>query len=157
MPSGQTTDIATFDVAQFCQAVEHSPIGTAVFGLDGVWLNGNAALRRFLGYSSDELRTVNFRDVTRPDDLDADLVLFEQLTSGRIPSYEIEKRYIRKDGGVAWAARTVSLVRSAAGEPRSISLTSRTSPAARRRKPSGSSWPTAPPWPLAPPISESGN
>ncbi|MDZ4061102.1 MAG: PAS domain S-box protein, partial [Brevundimonas sp.] len=112
-----TTDIATFDVAQFCQAVEHSPIGTAVFGLDGVWLNGNAALRRFLGYSSDELRTVNFRDVTHPDDLDADLVLFEQLTSGRIPSYEIEKRYIRKDGGVAWAARTVSLVRSAAGEP----------------------------------------
>ena len=117
MPSGQTTDIATFDVAQFCQAVEHSPIGTAVFGLDGVWLNGNAALRRFLGYSSDELRTVNFRDVTHPDDLDADLVLFEQLTSGRIPSYEIEKRYIRKDGGVAWAARTVSLVRSATGDP----------------------------------------
>lgn len=117
MPSSQTTDIATFDVAQFCQAVEHSPIGTAVFGLDGVWLNGNAALRRFLGYSSDELRKVNFRDVTHPDDLDADLVLFEQLTSGRIPSYEIEKRYIRKDGHVAWAARTVSLVRSAVGEP----------------------------------------
>ncbi|NBB62969.1 PAS domain S-box protein [Pseudomonas sp. ODNR1LW] len=117
MANHQTKDLATFDVAQFCQAIEHSPIGTAVFGLDGVWLNGNAALRSFLGYDSEELKTINFRDVTHPDDLKADLQLFEQLTEGRIPSYEIEKRYIRKDGGVVWAVRTVSLVRSVSGEP----------------------------------------
>jgi PAS domain S-box-containing protein len=117
MPTSQTTDVASFDAAQFCQALEHSPIGTAVFGLDGVWLNGNAALRDFLGYSQTELAAVNFRDVTHPEDLDADLALFDQLISGQIPSYEIEKRYIRKCGEVAWAKRTVSLVRDAGGEP----------------------------------------
>lgn len=117
MARAKKKTLATFDVAQFCQAVEHSPIGTAVFGLDGVWLDGNAALRGFLGYTSEELRNINFRDVTHPDDLPADLDLFQQLNAGAIPSYEIEKRYIRKDGSIVWAVRTVSLVRNAAGAP----------------------------------------
>ena len=106
------------DAIQFCQAIEHSPIGTALVGLDGRWLNVNAALRDFLGYSADEFAALTFQDITHADDLDADLVQLQALLAGSIASYQMEKRYIRKDGAEVWAELTVSLVRGAEGDPR---------------------------------------
>lgn len=41
----------------------------------------------------------------------------DELLSGRIQSLTAEKRYIRKDGIVIWANRTVSLVKDHSGEP----------------------------------------
>ena len=104
------------DTMQFCLATEHSPIGTALVGLDGGWLNVNAALRDFLGYSAEEFATLTFQDITHADDLGADLALLEDLLGGTIPSYQMEKRYVRKDGATVWARLTVSLVRDAANE-----------------------------------------
>jgi len=105
------------DTGQFCLATEHSPIGTALVGLDGSWLNVNAALRDFLGYSAEEFATLTFQDVTHPDDLNADLALLEQLLAGSLPSYQMEKRYVRKCGATVWARLTVSLVRDEANQP----------------------------------------
>lgn len=105
------------DAMQFCLATEHSPIGTALVGLDGSWLNVNAALRDFLGYSAGEFATLTFQDITEPADLEADLTLLEQVLAGTIPSYQMEKRYVRKDGQRVWARLTVSLVRDEAGAP----------------------------------------
>lgn len=101
----------------FCLATEHSPIGTALVGLDGSWLNVNASLQAFLGYRAEEFASLTFQDITHPDDLDADLALLEQLVAGTIPSYQMEKRYIRKDGETVWAKLTVSLVRDETGAP----------------------------------------
>lgn len=39
-------------------------------------------------------------ELTHPDDLDADVELAERLSRGEIPRYQLEKRYIRKDGTV---------------------------------------------------------
>ncbi|RZJ85239.1 MAG: PAS domain S-box protein, partial [Brevundimonas sp.] len=105
------------DTTQFCQAVEHSPIGTALVGLDGRWLNVNASLRGLLGYSADEFTALGFQDITHPDDLDADVGRLHALLAGRMASCQMEKRYLRKDGGVVWVELTVSLVRDAAGDP----------------------------------------
>jgi PAS domain S-box-containing protein len=105
------------DTMQFCLATEHSPIGTALVGLDGRWLNVNAALRNFLGYGADEFAALTFQDITHPADLNADLALLEQLLAGAIPSYQMDKRYVRKDGVEVWARLTVSLVRDAANAP----------------------------------------
>lgn len=105
------------DTGQFCLATEHSPIGTALVGLDGSWLNVNAALRDFLGYGAEEFAALTFQDITHPADLDADLALLEQLVAGTIPSYQMDKRYVRKDGVRVWARLTVSLVRDAANAP----------------------------------------
>ncbi|MGV3580075.1 ATP-binding protein [Brevundimonas sp.] len=106
------------DAMHFCLATEHSPIGTALVGLDGSWLNVNAALQAFLGYRAEEFASLTFQDITHPDDLDADLALLERLLAGTIPSYQMEKRYIRKDGETVWAKLTVSLVRDETGAPR---------------------------------------
>ncbi|MGS0224831.1 PAS domain S-box protein, partial [Escherichia coli] len=50
-------------------------------------------------------------------DLEADLTLLEQVLAGTIPSYQMEKRYVRKDGQRVWARLTVSLVRDEDGAP----------------------------------------
>ncbi|MGA0546270.1 ATP-binding protein [Brevundimonas sp. VNH65] len=116
MPFSPAT-AAIFDAAQFARAVEHSAIGTALVGLDGAWLSVNGALRDFLGYSAEELRVLTFQDLTWPEDLDVDLTQLQAVLAGHVSSYQIEKRYVRKDGAVVWAELTVSLVRGAEGQP----------------------------------------
>ena len=90
--------------------MEHSPIGTALVGLDGAWLWTNAALRNILGYSRDELAGLDFQRITHPDDLDADLDKVAQLIAGEGTAYEMEKRYLRADGSTVWCLLTVSLI-----------------------------------------------
>jgi PAS domain S-box-containing protein len=80
-------------------------------GLDGQWLRVNRRLCDMLGYSREELATRTFQEVTHADDLAEDLAHAERLFRGAIPYYQLEKRYIRKDGTVMWARLTGSLVR----------------------------------------------
>ncbi len=103
--------------AQFVAAMEHSPIGTALVGLDGQWIWTNIAIRSILGYSHDELDRLTFQDLTHPDDLSADLDQAGKLISGEGSAYQMEKRYIRKDGTLVWCLLAVSLVRDEHGAP----------------------------------------
>lgn len=96
---------------------ENAGVGVALVGLRGEWLRVNRALCALLGYSEGELLERTFQDVTYPDDLDADLALVDALSSGRIPSYELRKRYIRKDGSVVYALLNGTVVRDPAGQP----------------------------------------
>jgi PAS domain S-box-containing protein len=116
-PEADTTTMPALEAACFWRAMEHSAIGTALVGLDGGWLNVNAALRDFLGYDAAELAALTFQDLTHPDDLVGDLEYLEALLAGAIASYQMDKRYFRKDGAIVWAALTVSLVRDDAGQP----------------------------------------
>ena len=100
---------------RFRGAFELSPIGIALVGLDGRWLEVNRALCDILGYTEAELRDLTFQDITHPDDLEADLALARRLYAGDIPSYQMEKRYIRKDGETIWALLTGSLIHAADG------------------------------------------
>lgn len=83
----------------------------------GRLLRVNAALSEILGYSESELLAVDFQTITHPDDLNADLGRVQALLAGEIPNYQMEKRYLRKDGGIVWALLSVSLLRDAEGEP----------------------------------------
>ena len=102
---------------RFRLTVENAPIGMTVVGLDGTFIDPNQRLCRILGYDADGLQRMTFGDITHPADLDADLSLMRELFDGAIPSYEMEKRYIRRDGSIVWARLTVSLVRDATGRP----------------------------------------
>ncbi len=70
-----------------------------------------------LGYSADEFSAMTFVDITHPDDVEADWNLFQELLAGARESYQIEKRYVRKDGQVVWGRLTASFVRGGSGEP----------------------------------------
>ena len=71
-------------------------------GLDGRWMKVPGRLCNLLGYSESELLAGTFMDVTHPDDVEADWSQCQRLIRNDIKSFELEKRYIRKDGEIVW-------------------------------------------------------
>ncbi len=61
-----------------------------------------------VGYSREEMESLDFQSITHPDDLQADLENMEQLKSGTVREYTMEKRLIHKNGSIVWVALTVS-------------------------------------------------
>lgn len=102
---------------RFRSIFEHAPIGIAIVSLEGHWLSVNTATCAIVGYGRMELEQMTFQEITHPDDLKNDLGHVQQLMEGHIPSYQMEKRYIRKDGQFVWVLLTVTLLRDEAGKP----------------------------------------
>ncbi len=102
---------------QFSKAFQFAPIGVSLVSTSGRFIAVNRALCRMLGYPEAELLTKDFQDITHPDDLARDLSNVRRLMTGRTNAYQMEKRYIRKDGEPVWALLSVSLFRNESGEP----------------------------------------
>ncbi len=103
--------------ARFRAAFDHSAVGSSITALSGQILSVNAACCELLGYSEEELRSLKLHHVSHPEDLPTDLAMVQQLIDGEKNSFQIEKRYIRKDGEIIWALLSVSLVRDAQQNP----------------------------------------
>ncbi len=104
--------------AYFRTAMEASSIGMAIVGTDGSWLKVNSALCRILKYSPKELLNMDFQTITHPDDIDKDLQLVNKLLNGDMDTYQMEKRYFRKDKKIIWALLSVAIIRNDDGTPR---------------------------------------
>jgi two-component system cell cycle sensor histidine kinase/response regulator CckA len=102
---------------RFRAIFEQAAVGVAQVATDGRWMDTNRRLCEFLGYTSDELRTLTFQDITHPDDVEMDLDQVRRMLAGEISTYSMEKRYRRKDGAFIWANLSVSLVRGDCGGP----------------------------------------
>ncbi len=103
--------------ARFGSAFEFAPIGVALVSLDGKLVKVNQALCQLLGYTTQELMTKTFQELTHPDDLEMDLDNVKQLIAGEKLAYQMEKRYFDKSGDIVWALLSVSLVKDAEGKP----------------------------------------
>lgn len=95
----------------FRHTFEYTSVGFCHVALDGTWLRVNHKLCEIVGYSEAELLATTFQAITEPADLAADLALAEQLIAGEIGEYNLEKRYIHKQGHHVWVNITVSLMR----------------------------------------------
>jgi PAS domain S-box-containing protein len=102
---------------RFRGTFENAGVGIAHTDFDGRWLRLNEKLCAIVGYSREELLRKTFKDITHPDDLPASLDQLGRLLRGEIPSYSLEKRYVRKDGSPVWIHLAISLQRDAAGTP----------------------------------------
>ncbi|MCY1022363.1 PAS domain S-box protein [Pyxidicoccus sp. MSG2] len=102
---------------RFRTAFEDAPIGMAMVGLDGRFLNVNDCLCKMVGYTQRELLTRGFRDITWHEDVEADLVNLQRLLTGELDSYQREKRYIHKQGHLVNIQLMASLMRDSRGEP----------------------------------------
>jgi PAS domain S-box-containing protein len=102
---------------RFRGAFDAAAVGMSLGTPDGRWLKVNDSFCRIVGYTAEELLTMRFHDITHPDDLQADLELGKRLVAGEFSSYQMEKRYIHKDGHTFWIHLSVSLVRDADGAP----------------------------------------
>jgi diguanylate cyclase (GGDEF)-like protein/PAS domain S-box-containing protein len=102
---------------RFRGAFETTGHGMAIVAPDGRFLDVNEALTKIIGYSAAELRAGDFQEITHPDDLTADLAHVKRLLDGEARFYEMEKRYIHKDGRIIWAQLNVGLIRGTEGQP----------------------------------------
>jgi PAS domain S-box-containing protein len=102
---------------QFEAAFSKGAIGMGMVAIDGRWLRANPALCQLTGYTEQELRGLTFIEITHPDDIEANLEGDERLLRGDAGDYQLEKRYIRKDGEPIWVLLSVSLDRDDDGEP----------------------------------------
>jgi PAS domain S-box-containing protein len=102
---------------RFRLAMNNAPIGMALVGLDGRFIEVNDSLCELLGRPRDELVELTFQDITHVEDLEADLDNASRLLAGEIHHYEMEKRYLHPSGTDVWALLSGSLVRGEDGEP----------------------------------------
>jgi diguanylate cyclase len=102
--------------ARFQTVFERAGVGIALVAPDGGWMRVNDALCQIVGYSQDELMKLTFQDITHPDDLNSDLYLLQKLIDDEIDRYQLEKRYIKKNGDVIWIHLIVTKQMSQQGE-----------------------------------------
>ena len=102
---------------RFRRVFEEGPLGLALVGKDYHFLKVNGALCQMVGYSEAELLQMSFTDITHPDDLRANVELAEKLFKREIPFYQLQKRYVRKNGEIIWIKLTASVIRDQRDEP----------------------------------------
>ncbi len=95
---------------------ELAALGVAQVSPSGRFLRVNDKLAEITGYSKDELLVMTFQEITHPEDLGEEVSQGEQVKSGALETYSMEKRYVRKDGSIIWVNLTVSGARNEKGE-----------------------------------------
>jgi PAS domain S-box-containing protein len=104
--------------SEFRIIFENAPIGIALVDPDGRPIRCNHPVQQILGYSEKELQNMHFKEFSYPGDAQADLELYGELLQGKRERYQIEKRYVRKDGEVVNGRLTVSMVLEPVGTAR---------------------------------------
>ncbi len=92
-------------------------LGVAVLTPEAKFVQVNDTFCRIVGYSREELTAMNCTDLTHGDDLAPMKEKLASLISDRVSRFEIEKRYVRKDGQEIWVQNSVSATRDGAGHP----------------------------------------
>lgn len=100
----------------FMGAFAYSSIGMSLVALNGRFLRVNNSICESLGYKAEELLELTFQDLTHPDDLAKDLNLLNETLRNQRDSYQIDKRYIHKNGKLVHVILTVTGVRDILGE-----------------------------------------
>jgi diguanylate cyclase (GGDEF)-like protein/PAS domain S-box-containing protein len=101
----------------FQRAFDQTAIGLGFLGVNGYWLAVNPSLCKMLGYSEAQLLSMSWREVTHPDDIEAELALAANILAGTTSSYSILKRCVRPDGTTVELMVNVTMSRSTGEDP----------------------------------------
>lgn len=104
--------------AVFAQAA----IGMAITDLEGRFLEVNQALCQALEYEREELLHTDAFAITHPEDRARMGELIADIISGKIPSFVLEKRCLKKSSGHGWLRTSVSGIRDSHGRPIRIAI-----------------------------------
>lgn len=102
---------------RFRVATQNAPIGLGLLDFTGRWQQVNPALCQMLGYSEEEMLTLNFRDVTYAEDLDIGVADIQSLSRGEADTFRVEKRHVHRSGRILQVQIHAALVRDRAGQP----------------------------------------
>ncbi len=87
---------------------DNSIVGIIIGDCNGKFTFINKALADMLGYSIKEIYDLCMDDLTYKDDIEVSNLKMKQLISGEINGFNIEKRYVRKDGSIFWCETSIS-------------------------------------------------
>ncbi|MEW5706367.1 MAG: PAS domain S-box protein [Actinomycetota bacterium] len=102
---------------RFRRIFEEGPLGITLVDFDYRFVKVNPRFAQMLGYTEEELTKLKFTDITHPDDVSKDTDLAKSLFAGKIPFYQTEKRYIKKNGEILLAGLTASMIHNEKGKP----------------------------------------
>ncbi|WJN59283.1 EAL domain-containing protein [Pseudomonas sp. SO81] len=91
-------------------------IGMAMVSPQRQWLEVNFKLCQILGRNRDELRASHWLEITHPQDIEREEALFAAICSCERDDYELEKRFLRKDGSIVYARLSLRAVRDPSGQ-----------------------------------------
>jgi PAS domain S-box-containing protein len=103
--------------ARFRAMFDNVSVGMAMMSLERRVLAINQTAEEIVGYKLDELVDKDPAFLSHPEDRRIGSEQFQEIISGQRDGFQMEKRYVRKDGTVFWARVTYSLVRSPDGRP----------------------------------------
>lgn len=89
---------------------EHSPVGIALADAEGTVRTANPAFRSMLGYTEAEMQGCPLQRLTLLEDRASTQERVDRLVAGEVREYHLQRRFQRRDGEVAWANTSVSLI-----------------------------------------------
>jgi diguanylate cyclase (GGDEF)-like protein/PAS domain S-box-containing protein len=101
---------------RFASTMELAAIGIAHVEQGGRFRYVNPQLCEMLGYTEAELRSMTVKEISHPGDVNVTDELRDQLRAGKIKSFKMEKRYLRKDGSPIWVGLTIACKRDRSGQ-----------------------------------------
>jgi PAS domain S-box-containing protein len=102
---------------RFRKIFENAATGIAITDWQWRFQQCNPAYSALLGYSEQELHRIDFASLVHPEDREANLAEIRRLQTGEVPSFEIENRYVHRDGRPVWVRKFVSVLPDATGKP----------------------------------------
>ena len=102
---------------RFESTFNHAAVGIVLVDLDRRYVTVNQKFADMTGYSREELKGRPLHDLSYREDTTATEDQRNRLLRGEVDSVTAERRFVRKNGDVFWASRTVSLARSEDGKP----------------------------------------
>jgi two-component system, cell cycle sensor histidine kinase and response regulator CckA len=102
----------------FRRAFDSTNLAMVITDLGHRFVRVNAAFAKLFGYTPSEMLGMTTGQITHPDDLAESYARREPLLAGEASHFDMEKRYLHRDGHVISAVTNVALVRDANGSPR---------------------------------------
>lgn len=112
------TEVLRESEERFRLSFESASLGVAMVSADRDQRRVNQALCDILGYPMEELQRRRLKDFLHPDDKILGDDLERQLMAGIIDGYNVEKRYVHRDGRTVWAIVSPSAIRDRSGAMR---------------------------------------
>jgi PAS domain S-box-containing protein len=125
----ETTDRVRADLAlqeseeRLRAVISQSAAGIGQGSLEGEILHVNGRFCQIVGYAEKELLGMNISDITYIEDMPEQKRLFDRLAQTG-ESFDMEKRYVRRDGSLVWVNNTVSALRDEQGQIRQVAVVS---------------------------------
>lgn len=88
---------------EFNTIFEQASVGITHIDQAGNFIAINKQFCEILGYSTEEIRSKKFEELTHPDDISENLRLMNDLKAEKISDFNFEKRYFHKNKNIIWA------------------------------------------------------